>query len=270
MKQTRESFIICKHWIESINSMPEEYQLEIYRALGEYGLTGHIPEECSPVARGLLTAFSKEMENNIKRYQASIDNGKLGGRPRRNTQEELQDEKTEENPVIIPKTTETQQNLEEPSLKKKNLEKPTETQQNLEEPSHNLYDNDYVNNHLSVNQKNNNLFLTHVRACKNKEELIDFFKKRYEEYYAYWGVEENLKHFNDVLEYVSAYILQARKTGIVFNKVRYSEDKLVYILESLDAEDINKIVHQLRFNPEEIKNKRLYILGALINRSVEN
>ena len=88
MEQKRESFIICKHWLDAINAMPEEYQLELYRALGEYGLTGKIPQDCSPVARGILTAFSKEMDNNIKRYQASIDNGKLGGRPKKTAQSE--------------------------------------------------------------------------------------------------------------------------------------------------------------------------------------
>ena len=272
MEQKRESFIICKHWLDAINAMPEEYQLELYRALGEYGLTGKIPQDCSPVARGILTAFSKEMDNNIKRYQASIDNGKLGGRPKKTAQSEEKEEEIEENQVNSLKPSETQENLDEPNSKNKNLEKPSETYENLEKPSHNLYDydNDYVNNHLSVNQKNNNLFFTHVRACKSKKELIDFFKKRYEEYYAYWGVEENLKHFDTVLEYISAYVLQARKTGVTFNKVKYSEEKLVKVLEGLDAEDINKIVYQLRFNPEEIKNERLYILGALINRSVES
>ena len=272
MEQKRESFIICKHWLDAINAMPEEYQLELYRALGEYGLTGKIPQDCSPVARGILTAFSKEMDNNIKRYQASIDNGKLGGRPKKTAQSEEKEEEIEENQVNSLKPSETYENLDEPNSKNKNLEKPSETYENLEKPSHNLYDydNDYVNNHLSVNQKNNNLFFTHVRACKSKKELIDFFKKRYEEYYAYWGVEENLKHFDTVLEYICAYILQARKTGVTFNKVKYSEEKLVKVLEGLDAEDINKIVYQLRFNPEEIKNERLYILGALINRSVES
>ena len=35
----RESFVIYKNWAEAINLLPEEFQIETYKALVEYGLS---------------------------------------------------------------------------------------------------------------------------------------------------------------------------------------------------------------------------------------
>lgn len=119
----RDSFIIFKNWADAINTLPEEYQLEAYKSLVAYGTTGQIPDDISQVTKALLISFSVGMENSICRYTASVNNGKLGGRPPKNKEK-----------------SETQGNLEKPSI----------TQDNLDEPTRNLNVN--VNN--NVNESN--------------------------------------------------------------------------------------------------------------------
>ena len=80
----RESFVIYKNWAEAINLLPEEFQIETYKALVEYGLTGKIPDNVSAICNAMLVSFSKDMERNIERYNLAVQNGQKGGAPRGN------------------------------------------------------------------------------------------------------------------------------------------------------------------------------------------
>ena len=82
--KNRESFVIYKNWVDAINRLPEECQLEIYKALMEYGLTGKMPDNVSTICSAMLVSFSVSLENSINRYLASIENGKKGGAPKGN------------------------------------------------------------------------------------------------------------------------------------------------------------------------------------------
>lgn len=90
-------------------------QLEVYKALAEYGLTGEMGDDLSPIAKALLTAMIPTIDNANKRYVASVENGKKGGRPKKNKE------------VV----QEIKENLEKP---KQNLNKPS---RNLKEPNPN-------------------------------------------------------------------------------------------------------------------------------------
>ncbi len=129
----RDSFVMFKNWSDAINALPEEYQLECYKAVVSFGINGVMPEGLSPVATAMLISFSKGMENNIARYNASVENGKKGGRPPKN-----------EN---LEKPRETQENLDEPSKENKNLDKPNH---NL---NVNVNDNVNVNNNIKEEEK---------------------------------------------------------------------------------------------------------------------
>ena len=115
--QKKDGFIFYKSFYDSINALDESMQLEVYQALTEYGLTGEIRDDLSPITKALLTAMIPTIDNANKRYVASVENGKKGGRPKKNKE------------VV----QEIKENLEEPSH---NLEKP---KQNLNKPSHNPY-----------------------------------------------------------------------------------------------------------------------------------
>lgn len=114
--QKKDGFIFYKSFYDSINALDESMQLEVYQALAEYGLTGEMRDDLSPITKALLTAMIPTIDNANKRYVASVENGKKGGRPKK-AKEVVQ---------------EIKENLEEPSH---NLEKP---KQNLNKPSNNL------------------------------------------------------------------------------------------------------------------------------------
>lgn len=129
--QKKDGFIFYKSFYDSINALDESMQLEVYQALAEYGLTGEMRDDLSSITKALLTAMIPTIDNANKRYVASVENGKKGGRPKK-AKEVVQ---------------EIKENLEEPSH---NLEKP---KQNLNKPSNNLNEpnpNPYVSVSVSV------------------------------------------------------------------------------------------------------------------------
>ena len=148
----RESFVIYRKWDEAIRKAPEGVQLELYHAIMDFAITGEKPQGLSWEADMLLTSLELQMESNIARYNASVENGKLGGRPKKNADEN------------------------------KNLEEPSETQKNLEEPSHNLNVNDnvYVNDNVNDILLDNNKKIIEEKENKNacmcvREKFSNFF-----------------------------------------------------------------------------------------------
>lgn len=146
----RDSFVIFKNWAEAIETLPEEYQLETYKALVRYGVNGVIPEDISPVAKAMLVSFSRDMENNIAKYTASVENGKKGGNPNF--------KKGQSNPYYAQKTD--NQSITE--------DNPKITEDNLDEPNDNLYVNVYVNDNDILKKeinKEKNTILTDSELC---------------------------------------------------------------------------------------------------------
>lgn len=77
----KESFIFYKSFYESIQSLENEYQLEIYNAICSYSLYGEEPKEMSSVAKAIFTLIKANLDSANKRYLASVENGKKGGNP---------------------------------------------------------------------------------------------------------------------------------------------------------------------------------------------
>lgn len=261
----RDSFVIFKNWAEAINTLPEEYQLETYKALVSYGLNGVMPEGLSPIAHAMLISFSTGMENNILRYNASVENGKKGGRPKKEITQENLDVHLEENK----KPRETQENLEKPSH---NLTKPNETQPNLDEPNPNLNVNVNDNDNVNVNNSqsiSNNILSDRVRACAGEDELQQFFTERFKDYFYYWGFDkEDKQTFNEVIQVLSHAVIKSRAGELRYFQKLLPIDELCRLIDKLDEQDIHDIVWQV-LNNQDIRDRYLYILGALLNRAKE-
>ena len=78
----RDSFVFYRSFAEVISMIPDaEDKITLLNALIEYGLNGTEPDLQYP-----LSAMFKQMTSSIagaqKRYQASVENGKKGGRPK--------------------------------------------------------------------------------------------------------------------------------------------------------------------------------------------
>ena len=206
--QKKDGFIFYKSFYDSINALDESMQLEVYKALAEYGLTGEMRDDLSPITKALLTAMIPTIDNANKRYVASVENGKKGGRPKKNKE------------VV----QEIKENLEEPSH---NLEKP---KQNLKEPNPNPYvsvsvsvsDTDTLIKDKKIKEKDKTEEqaprLNYITECLLKKDLIledevsfvDDLVNTYQQ--SFNGIDINCK---------CEYILKKMKTKHLKNLMNY-------------------------------------------------
>jgi hypothetical protein len=160
----KDSFVFYKSFYDAIKNMPDELeQAKAYNYIFEYVFEGKEPQEKN-FAAAMFYMVKVNIDNAIKRYEANVENGRKGGRP-----------KKIENP------TETQP---------KPKQNPTETQP---KPKQNLNDNDNINvndnnnKYYYNNEKLNNLFLEFLQLRKkikavNSERAINSLLKTLEAY----------------------------------------------------------------------------------------
>lgn len=147
----RDSFVIFKNWADAIEALPEEYQLECYKAVAKYGLTGEIPEGISAVSKALLVSFSVGMENSICKYNASVENGKKGGNPNF--------KKGQPNPYYAKNDNKDNSNITEITEDNQPI---TEDNQRL--PTHNLNVNVNVNDNVNIKREK---YIKREKSFKN-------------------------------------------------------------------------------------------------------
>lgn len=78
----KDSFVFYKSYYDAIKKIPEEYQLEIYNAILSYSLENIEPTNLSPIAEAMFILIKPNIDSSQKRYEASVENGKKGGRPK--------------------------------------------------------------------------------------------------------------------------------------------------------------------------------------------
>ena len=79
----RDSMVFYKSFLASIRLLPKKYQLQFYNALFDYGFDGTIPEGLPGGAAALFNALKPQIDANNRKFE----NGKKGGRPRKNLDE---------------------------------------------------------------------------------------------------------------------------------------------------------------------------------------
>ena len=104
MNDNQSSFIFYKSFYEAIKRIPGDYQLELYNAICMYSLEGEEPTNLSSIAEAIFILIKPNIDSAQKRYKASVENGKQGGRPKKETQEEPKQnlKKTQEKPKHKP------------------------------------------------------------------------------------------------------------------------------------------------------------------------
>ena len=217
----RESFVIYKNWAEAINLLPEEFQIETYKALVEYGLSGKIPDNVSAICNAMLVSFSKDMERNIERYNLAVQNGQKGGAPRgnQNARKKDKDENQqiglkEESVCLEEESGNSEVCFEEDSsnhlvsLEENNEvvvynpKQPKTTQNNPKQPKtseNNLYV--YVSDNVNVNDKDNDKkenSLTRVKESE-KNSLSPARKKEKHKYGQFKNVLLTEDEYNSLL-----------------------------------------------------------------------
>lgn len=113
---SKKSFVFYASWMDAINELPQDMQLESLRAIIEYGLSGEVAENLSFTAKAILAIAKVQMDVNNVRFE----NGKKGGRPKNQTK---------------------------PNETKQNQTKPNETEMEISKPNVNVNDNINIKNH---------------------------------------------------------------------------------------------------------------------------
>ena len=80
----KDSVVFYKSFYEAIEELPTKYQAAVYAAICKYSFYGEIPE-LSGVAKALFIVMKANIDASEKRYAAAVENGKKGGRPRKDT-----------------------------------------------------------------------------------------------------------------------------------------------------------------------------------------
>lgn len=111
---SKKSFVFYASWMDAINELPKDMQLESLRAIIEYGLSGEVSENLSFTAKAILAIAKVQMDVNNVRFE----NGKKGGRPKNQTK---------------------------PNETKQNQMKPNETEMEISKPNVNVNVNDNIN-----------------------------------------------------------------------------------------------------------------------------
>ena len=71
---------------DAIKDLPDEERLAVYDAVIRYGLYGEIME-MSPLVKSLFLLMKPVIDTSQRRYKAATENGRKGGRPRKNQSE---------------------------------------------------------------------------------------------------------------------------------------------------------------------------------------
>lgn len=139
----RDSFVFYRSFAEVISMIPDaEDKITLLNALIEYGLNGTEPDLQYP-----LSAMFKQMTSSIsgaqKRYQASVENGKKGGRPK--TVDEYKIRELKEQGLTDKQIAEELKcsisSVEKVPVKTRKNLKVNETRKNQKNPNDNVNDN---------------------------------------------------------------------------------------------------------------------------------
>jgi DnaD/phage-associated family protein len=190
----RESFVFYKSFYEAIEKLPEEYQLEVIKAIMEYNFNGITPE-LSPIADAIFTLIKANLDSASARYDASVENGKKGGAPAGNQNAKKQ-------PKNNLKTTQKQP--------KNNLEQP---KNNLEQPKNNLNDN--VNDNVNDNDNDNvvvatpsaiTFYLNNINSTPvaKEMEILESYQKDLPDDVLIYGMEKAVEKKARNLSYIKA------------------------------------------------------------------
>ncbi len=106
MSDKSNSVIILRSYWESIKDLPDDKQLLFLKTIIEYGMD-NIEPEFTGMEKSFWIQIKTTIDSSIKRYNASVENGKKGGAPKGNNNAKKQPETTQEQPKSTQEQPET-------------------------------------------------------------------------------------------------------------------------------------------------------------------
>ena len=120
MSDKSNSVIILRSYWESIKDLSDDKQLLFLKSIIEYGMDS-IEPEFTGIEKSFWIQIKTTIDSSMKRYNASVENGKKGGAPQGNNNAKKQPKSTQEQP----ETTQQQPKLtkQQPKTRVNNLYK---------------------------------------------------------------------------------------------------------------------------------------------------
>ena len=174
----RDSIVFYRSYYEVIKELPDEQKLKVYEAIFEYGLNDN-EVELDGLIRAIFNLTKPNIDSANARYEASVENGKKGGRPKK-------------------------ENLEKPSH---NLDKTqTKPRQNLND---NVNDNDNVNvndNVVVATPSAITFYLNNINSAPvaKEMEILESYQKDLPDDVLIYGMEKAVEKKARNLSYIKA------------------------------------------------------------------
>jgi hypothetical protein len=92
----RDSFIFYRSFYEAAKNLPKETQADVYRAVMAYALDGETVGDLCPITTAIFLLIKPQIDANTKRFL----NGKTGGRPKAENNQEQTKPKPNNNQTI--------------------------------------------------------------------------------------------------------------------------------------------------------------------------
>lgn len=89
-----KAFVCYGSFYGAIKDLPDDVELQCYRALMEYGLNGTYQSD-NTIVNSLMSAFIPNIDAAQDRYDKAVESGKRGGRPSSINKDEVQELKAE-------------------------------------------------------------------------------------------------------------------------------------------------------------------------------
>jgi len=261
----RASFIFYSSYYDAISELPPEEQGLIYKAIIDYGIAQIEPTNLTPAGKMCFKLIKPTIDAALSRYDASVENGKKGGRPRNNPPE------TQKEPSQNLEETQTKptQNLEQSQVKpSQNLNKDMDIDVDLDID---IKQDKDINFEL-VNKKNkfnnerqeDNSGRVRERTQKERQPYLDFYKDHFN-----WCFSDELMAVSyEIVDTMIEAREQAIVNGLKFNHRTIGGKEFTSIIANINADQFRSIVAQLRWN-NEIINRPYYILGCIMCASAD-
>ena len=154
---TKGNFLFYESFAEMFELMPTDAdKVEFIRALYQYGIYKQ-EVETSPLVAVALAGAKPNIDAANRRYEANVENGKKGGRP---------------------KKSETQQNPTEPTETQLNPNEPNFNETNPSEPTSNHNDNDNVNANVDVDVEDNADADAEVKYATEITDIVSYLNEK--------------------------------------------------------------------------------------------
>ena len=268
----RNKFSFYASYLEAIDTLPDDQQLQLYKAIAHYALQGEEPTNLTGIAKACFPLIKPNIDSDNRRYDANTRNGSMGGRPN--------ETKTENNPREThpePKL-ETQKNpsitQNNPSITQNNpSESEIKPNRNPKKPKHNppidngirITDTEKENESFPPDNKKNNIFFLSdcagVRAKEYPDNQRELYLTPAYEYHVgdEFGTAE-LEIVDTLLE-IQEY---AQIQGQIKHKAKtYTAEQINQILADKGKKLVAELVYKIA-KDNTIKNKTLYILSSLL------